>query len=112
MKIEIYHYLSSSGRDLIEAYLDKLDLATKDEILIFLKGFKQNSIFRQPPYSKKITKDIFEIRIKVHDHYRILYAFVYKDSIILLNIFKKKTNKTPKKELDLALKRFKQYVKS
>jgi len=110
--MKIYHYLSSSGKDLIEEYLNKQNKRVKDEIIAFIKEFQIERIFRKPPYSKKIHCDIFELRIKVGDHYRILYAFFYKDSVILLHIFKKKTNKIPKKELDLALRRLKDYVYS
>jgi len=109
MKIEIRHHLSNSGRNLIQDYIENLDNEIKDVIYSFLKRFQDDLMFRNPPYCKKVYKDIFEIRIKVKDHYRILYAFLYKDCVILLHIFKKKTNKLPKKELELAIKRLKQY---
>ena len=109
MKIEIRHHLSNSVRDLIEDYIESLGDDIKDDIYSFLKKFQDSLVFRNAPYCKKIYKNIFEIRIKIKDHYRILYAFLYQDCIILLHIFKKKTNKIPKKELELAIKRLKQY---
>ena len=58
-----------------------------------------------PPYSKKITKYISELRTSGKSPIRILYCRKYT-SFVLLHIFKKKTNKLPLKELKLAESRF------
>lgn len=60
------------------------------------------------PFSKRISKNISELRSSGKNPIRILYGRI-DDTFILLNIFIKKTNKLPKKEYDLAEKRFKQY---
>ncbi len=109
MKINIYYYRSSSGREIIYDYIESLDKDTENEINAFLRKFRDDYRFRQSPYCKKLTKDIFEIRIKVKDCYRILYAFLHQDTVVLLHIFKKKTNKIPKKDLKLAISRLKLY---
>ena len=109
MAINIRYHESSSGKIFIQDYIDSLDEKTQYEVYSFLQKFKNDYRFRQSPYCKKITKDIFEIRIKVKDCYRILYAFLYKDTIILLHIFKKKTNKILRKDLKLAINRLKLY---
>ncbi len=77
--------------------------------MLFLVKFGNSEIFRKEPHCKKIHNDIFELRIKVKDNYRILYAYVCRDGAILLHIFKKKTNKIPRNDLDLVIKRLKQY---
>lgn len=64
------------------------------------------------PYGKKITKDLFEIRIRHKDHWRSLYAYIKGDIIIIVSLFKKKTNKTPLKELKKAHKRLLEYEKN
>lgn len=63
----------------------------------------------QEPEAKKIGRNIFEIRVSVGGAYRGLYAYVQKDWIVILHIFQKKTQKTPKQAIQLALKRFKKY---
>lgn len=51
------------------------------------------------------TKGLYEIRIKlVRDIFRIFCFFDQGKLIILINGFQKKTQKTPKKEIDRALK--------
>ena len=59
------------------------------------------------PHAKKIDNNLFEIRIKVKGEYRGFYAYIGKLDVVILHFFRKKTQKTPIKDLDLAQKRFK-----
>lgn len=61
------------------------------------------------PQARKVSKDIFEIRIKLKGEYRGFYAYIGKLDIVILHFFRKKTQKTPTKELELAKRRLKQY---
>ena len=61
------------------------------------------------PQAKKVTKNLFEIRIKLKGEYRGFYAYIGKLDIVILHFFKKKTQKTPIKDLELAQRRLKQY---
>lgn len=56
------------------------------------------------PYSKKIDTDIFELRVRGKIDIRIIYCF-YKNIIILLHAFVKKSQKIPHAEIVLAKKR-------
>lgn len=63
-------------------------------------------------YFKHITNSsgIFEIRIEVgSDIYRVFSFFDKGNLVILVNGFQKKSQKTPKKELELAEKLKKEY---
>ena len=54
---------------------------------------------------------IFEVRVEVgSDIYRVFSFFDKGQLIILLNGFQKKTQKTPKKEIELAERLKKQYL--
>lgn len=56
------------------------------------------------------TSGLFEIRVKVGtDIFRVFSFFDQGNLIILINGFQKKTQKTPKKEIELAEKLKKQY---
>ena len=61
------------------------------------------------PQAKKNTKDLFEIRVKLQGEYRGFYAYLGKSDIIVLRLFRKKTQKTSIKELKIAKKRLKRY---
>ena len=49
-----------------------------------------------------------EIRVKVGLQYRIIYVAHLDDCVYVLHAFLKKTQKTPKRDLDLAKERLKQ----
>lgn len=56
------------------------------------------------------SSGLYEIRVEVgSDIYRVFSFFDKGNLIILVNGFKKKTQKTPKKEIELAEKLKKQY---
>jgi len=61
------------------------------------------------PSARKVSKNIFEIRIKLQGEYRGFYAYVGKLDIVILHFFRKKTQKTPIKDLELTQRRLKQY---
>ena len=63
------------------------------------------------PYSKHLDDGIFELRCQFgNDIIRILYFFFYEGKIIMTNGFVKKTQKTPKEEIQLAKERRKDFI--
>jgi len=54
------------------------------------------------PHSKKITKNLFELRTRGRPEVRILYTFK-KSEAILLHGFIKKSQKIPRKEISISL---------
>ena len=63
------------------------------------------------PHVRKIkNSDFWELRIRLGSNiFRILFKEL-ENSYLLLHIFQKKTDKTPKREIDVALKRLKEYL--
>jgi len=61
------------------------------------------------PESKKINRNLYELRIKCQGEYRGLYAYVSRSFIIILLFFRKKVQKTPIKYLKTAKRRLKLY---
>lgn len=58
------------------------------------------------PYVKHIKEALWEIRLKGRDGIsRALYITTKPKRVVVLRIFIKKTQKTPRKEIKLALKR-------
>ena len=63
------------------------------------------------PYSKPLGDGIFELQGKVgSDISRVLYFFYHEGKIVLTNGFIKKTQKTTRKEIELAKNRRKKYI--
>ncbi len=62
------------------------------------------------PDARKITRDIFEIRVSQEGIYRGFYAYISHPDIVILHFFQKKTNKTPSKAIKLAERRLQKYA--
>ena len=66
------------------------------------------------PLSKQmpsIGKQVHELRLKDKDGiYRVIYFIKKKESIYMVHAFAKKSQKTPKKNIDLAVKRIKRLL--
>ena len=64
-------------------------------------------------YFKKLvnTDDLWEVRVQAGNNIFRLLGFIEDDEIIILNhAFQKKTQKTPKKEIQIAESRKKNYL--
>ena len=89
-----------------------LDVKERAKILSILTILEENGYELREPYSKYLGSNIFELRIKTYKNaVRVLYFFYQDKKIVLTNAFSKKTNKTPKKEIELAKKRKSEYEK-
>ncbi len=63
------------------------------------------------PYTKYIDDKIWELRVDFDkNYYRIFYFIFDGKKIILLHGFSKKTNKTPRNELNKARNRHQDYL--
>jgi len=90
----------------IDKFILKLDAQTQAKVLRYLELLERHGYKLGMPYSKSLHNGLFELRIIGIKHVRMIYCF-YKGKIYLLNAFIKKTGKVPKREIDLAIKRFK-----
>lgn len=61
------------------------------------------------PNGKKIGNKLFELRVKVKGEYRGLFAYIKDNQIIILHYFRKKTQKTPTKDIKVSEKRLNDY---
>lgn len=63
------------------------------------------------PHTKAIDGGLFELRVKGKEGIaRVFYCIKVKKRIVMLHVFVKKTQKTPKKELKLAIHRMKKVL--
>ena len=73
-----------------------------DEGLLLLQKYGR---LLPPPDSKKISKDIFELRVRASVQVRLFYGFSEGIAIVVHGLIKK-SDKIPPRELRLAHKRF------
>ena len=102
---ELITYQTPSGKRPIEKFLSRLDRQTRIKVKHSFDALKERGNTLRPPLTKLVRDGIYELRIQVgNNHTRILYFFYSDKRIVLTNGFTKKTNRTPPKELALALK--------
>lgn len=110
MKIKISFYQSSNGRIPVKEYLKSLgsfQIAKIRNVFRLLKEFgsRNSYIFIKKIKGKKYN-GLYEIKVR---YSRVLYFLDINNEYILLHGYTKKTNKSPERELDIALRRMKQY---
>jgi len=93
-------YIHSS----IKKFIDNLDSETKASVMHAIHELSVYGNDLTLPISKYIGQKLFELRITKPINVRIIYTFQNNQAWIL-NIFKKKSSKIPKREIELALQR-------
>lgn len=96
-KSEVYEYIQNLKRNNNKESKQKLK-----KIYMYIDLLSEYGLTLSEPYVKKLDKDIWELR-PLRD--RILFASFYNNKFILLSVFMKQTQKTPKREIEKA-KRF------
>ena len=105
-KITTYYYLAESDKSPVKEFIDSLDFKSQRKFF-FVKELLEEFGHKLPfPHAKYIGDSIFELRFKGHEGtVRVLYFFYQEDRAIFTNGFVKKTNKTPKNEINIAIER-------
>ena len=102
-KFTIEFYERENGDIPVEEFLLSLDKKMRAKILGIMGILQEKGNQLREPYSKHLDDGIFEIRGKVGtDISGVLYFFYYEVKIIFTNEFVKKTQKTPKSEIEKA----------
>lgn len=110
-EFEIIFYDKPNGEEPAKEFILSLDDKMKARMLrlVNLLGECGNSL--RKPYSEHLEDGIFELRAKGgSDISRVLYLFVIGKQVILTNGFIKKTQKTPRNEIELAKKYRNEYL--
>ena len=105
MVFVIDFYRTEKGESPIECFLESLDMKMRAKALRAISMLKTYGNVLREPYSKPLKEGIFELRVSLgSDIIRLLYFFSGGRLVILTNGFVKKTQKTPVKEIETALK--------
>ena len=86
---------------------DKNSRINFNKIVAYLDLLQELGTRMGEPFTKHLSGDIWELR-PIRN--RILYATLQKNKFILLHCFVKKTQKTPKKEIEKAKKNLMDYL--
>ena len=109
---EIKFYKLPSGRSPIEDFLDSLSSKEAQKVAWVLNLVEELEQVSTKYYKQlQNTDGIVEIRVQIgKNHFRLL-GFEHKGAfVVLTNGFKKKDQKVPKSEIELAQQRRKEYL--
>ena len=102
-RFTIEFYEKENGDIPVEEFLLSLNVKMRAKLVGIMKILQEKGNSLRELYSKYLDDGIFELRGKVgSDISRVLYFFYYDGKIILTNGFVKKTQKTPKVEIERA----------
>ncbi len=105
MSFRIIFFESDRGEKYVEEIIKSLDPSTIAKVVHTIDMLEKFGPALGMPHSKKLTKELYELRIRGKQELRIIYCFARND-IYLIHGFLKKSQKTPAKELSTAEKRF------
>lgn len=109
-KWSIKIYESSSGDKPVEDFIKSLDEKAQTKMARTFDHLEEfGTALGQPHMKKLVGTSLWELRILGSDSIRIFYVTVTVKTFLLLHGFKKKTQKTPRKEIVIAEKRLNEY---
>ena len=106
MEWKVKFYQTSRGDYPVQDFIDKQDKNTQSRIALSIGLLANQGPFLKPPYIKKLRNNLYELRISGKIAIRIFYT-IQNNEYYLLHAFKKKSQKTPSKELKIVLDRLK-----
>lgn len=102
---EIEFYDTEDGKCPVREFLDTLEPKMKAKTLRTIDLLEANGPMLREPYSGPMGDEIFELRTKQGSNItRVFYFFFVGQKAVLTNGLLKKTQKTPKADLELAKK--------
>ncbi|MDI6794708.1 MAG: type II toxin-antitoxin system RelE/ParE family toxin [bacterium] len=111
---QLEYYQTETGNEPVKGFINSLDdIEEQAEVFAHLAMLRNEGLFLPAPFAKSIpnVKKLKELRIKcpAHIHRVFFFGFTGK-KVILLHAFTKKTQKTPQREINIAVKRMKDYI--
>lgn len=105
--LKVKFYINDNGnepaRDWIRSLPEKCRKAIGNDIKTLQYGWPIGM-----PLAEKLCSDIWEVRTKIRNIIIRNLFTIFDNKIVILHGFIKKTRKTPKDDLDLAIQRMKQ----
>ncbi len=103
-------YRSPSGDYPVQQFIDELEVKAQSKVRDTINLLAEFGIRLGLPHVKKLTStNLWELRILGSDSIRVLYIAATGKTFVLLHGFKKKKDKTPLKEIQVAENRLAEY---
>jgi phage-related protein len=107
---EIIFYQNDVGDKPVEDFLAGLDAAARAKVVRTLELLRTEQIVPAKFWKKLSGSSLWEVRVEYAGNiYRVLAALAKNNRVILLHSFQKKSQKTPRPDMEIALQRQKRY---
>ena len=104
MSYDIILFETNRGGKPVEEFIESLSPNNRAKTIYTIRLLRQFGPFLKMPHSKKITRNLYELRVRVKEEIRVFYAYI-GETICLLHAFKKKSQKIPSREIKNAEER-------
>jgi len=98
----VYFFVDEDGRSLVEEFMAELTEKEDMKVRAYIRILKECGHNLRRPIADYLGEGIYELRPQA---YRVFYFFFMKDSVVLLHILRKKTDKIPLNDFNLCIKR-------
>lgn|SRR3989338_571761 len=110
-RVEFFAHLNGSIP--VQEYLNTIEVNYRAKILAHIELLRSRGGKLYGPYTKHISGPVWELRIDLGRlATRVLYFLASDRTIVLLHAFMKKTQKTPRKEIECAIQYYKEYIQN
>lgn len=110
-RFECLYYKTKGGHNPVKSFVDGLSFKTQRKFFVKIGWLEEYGPRLVDPHAKKLGRDLYELRFEGEDGaVRIIYFFYIGRKIILVNGFKKKTQKAPRREIELAESRIEDFL--
>ncbi len=104
-------YLEDDGTSPVEQFLDRLDLKTRARFQWSMEQLRVRNVQAREPLVRHLEGELWELREESRTNiYRVVYLFFAGRRIVFLHGFQKKTQKTPRQEIEAARRRFHNFL--
>jgi phage-related protein len=109
--MRVLFYKSASGRCPVADYISNLPEGDKARFAEVFEEIEQHGLDAVGLIFKPLEGKLWEIKFRsVGGGFRILYVLPVRDTMVWLHAFHKKTQKTPRRDLELATARMKEVL--
>ncbi len=111
-KFTVYYYIDPQGSNPVKLFLDSLTEKQQAKLIRIFQYLKDYGLQAILPHVKKIQDTpLWEIRVLGKDNIRAIYVIPGEKIVLILHGFMKKKQKTPVKHIEIALKRYQDWIK-
>ena len=104
--------MEENGSSPVREFLESLDIKTQARFVWSIEQLRLRNTQAREPLVRHLEGKLWEIREESQTNiYRILYFFFTGKHIVLVHGFQKKTQKTARREIDIALNRLARFTK-